>query len=96
MLAISLIIAGFISWFASSHPDGLERVAEDMGFIEKAEDPSYELFPDYTVPGGSNKFLSNGLAGIIGTIFSFGLVILVGKFIARKKEQGDPDAPYSH
>ena len=91
-----MIIAGFISWFASSHPDGLERVAENMGFIEKAEDPSYELFPDYTVPGGLNKFLSNGLAGLLGTIASFCLVILVGKLIARKKQKVTPNAPHSH
>ena len=96
MLSISLVIAGFVSWFASSHPDGLERVAEDKEFIEKAEDPSYELLPDYTVPGGMNKFMSKGLAGIIGTVVTFGLVILIGKFITRKKEQVDSDAPHTH
>ena len=96
MLALSLITAGVVSWFASSHPDGLERVAEDNKFIEKAEDSSYELFPDYTVPGGLNEFWSNGLAGFIGTIATFCLVILLGKFISRKKGRGGPDASHTH
>ncbi len=96
MLSISLVIAGFVSWFASSHPDGLERVAEDKEFIEKAEDPSYELLPDYTVPGGMNEFMSKSLAGIIGTIVTFGLVILIGKLISRKKGRVNSDAPHTH
>ena len=32
-IALSLALAIFLSPFASPHPDGLERVAEDKGFI---------------------------------------------------------------
>ena len=85
ILAVSIIIAGFVSWFSSTHPDGLERVAEDKGFIEKAEESSYKIFPDYSIPG-INPFWSNGIAGIIGTLAVFGLVMLLGKFITRKKK----------
>ena len=95
MIAVSLVIAGIVSWFASSHPDGLERVAEDKGFIEKAEESSFELFPDYSIPG-VGKFWSNGLAGIIGTLATFGLMIMLGRIIARKKERGGSRAPHSH
>ena len=87
LFVFSLIIAGFVSWFASTEPDGLERIAEDLGFIDKAEDSSYEIFPDYTVHG-IDAFWSNGLAGIIGTLASFGIVIFIGKLISRKKKQG--------
>ena len=95
LLALSFIIAGFVSWFSSTQPDGLERVAEDHGFIDKAEESSYEIFPDYTVHG-INAFWSKGLAGIIGALASFGLVMLLGKLISRKKRQGDQRAPHSH
>ena len=95
ILVVSLIIAGFVSWFASSKPDGLERVAEDHGFIEKAEDTSHDIFPGYTVPG-VNIFLSKGLAGVIGALATFGLILLLGKIIYRKKGQGDSDAPYPY
>jgi cobalt/nickel transport protein len=34
----SLFLAGVVSFYASSHPDGLEKVAEDIGFIETAKE----------------------------------------------------------
>ncbi len=65
-----LIIAGIVAvssaWLASGEPDGLERVAEDKAFIDQAEDPGYEILPDYTVPGVDNEQISTALAGIIG------------------------------
>ena len=95
ILAVSILVAGFVSWFASTHLDGLERVAENKGFIEKAKEPSHKLFPDYTIPG-INTFWSNVLAGIIGTLASFCLVMLLGKFINRKIKKGGTGAPHSH
>ena len=54
-LAIAVALALFVSPWASSSPDGLEKVAEDKGFIEKAEEtePVWESspIPDYAVPG---------------------------------------------
>jgi cobalt/nickel transport protein len=84
MLAVSLVIAGGISWFASTHPDGLERVAQDHGFAEKARTPGRTVLPDYTVPG-LNGFLSNGLAGVIGVAATFGTTLLFTR-LARKKK----------
>jgi cobalt/nickel transport protein len=95
LLAVSLVIAGFVSWFASPHPDGLERVAEDLNFIDRAEDPPIEVMPDYTVPG-VRGFLSNGLSGVIGVLAVFGLVMLAGIIMNRKKRRGDSHAPSSH
>lgn len=88
MLIISFIIAGIVSWFASPSPDGLEKVAGDKGFIEKVIEPVYTIFPDYTIPG-LNKFLSNGVAGLIGTFVTFLFVFLIGKAVSRKKNQKD-------
>ena len=34
-LLASLLLAGVASFYASSSPDGLEKVAEDIGFIKK-------------------------------------------------------------
>jgi len=84
LLAVSLVIAGLVSWFTSPHPDGLDRVAEDHGFSEKAKNPSFELFPDYTISGLS-AFWSNGIAGILGTIVVLVTVTILGKLISRKK-----------
>ena len=85
MLAVSLFIAGIISWFASPHPDGLERVAENHGFIDKAVDSFYKIMPDYTIPG-LNGFASNFLSGILGTLITFAFVFLVIRLISRKNK----------
>ncbi|MFC1541804.1 PDGLE domain-containing protein [Candidatus Latescibacterota bacterium] len=95
LLAISLAIAGVLSWYASSHPDGLERIAEKLNFIKSAKDSPYEVMPDYTVPG-VHGFLSNGLSGIIGVLVTFGLVILIGKIMYHKNRRRDSNASSPH
>ena len=87
MLVVSLVIAGVVSWYASEHPDGLERVAEDHEFIANAEDPSMEIMPDYTMPGMKGR-LSTSLAGMIGVLATFGTVVLAGR-IVRRKHRGE-------
>ncbi len=54
-LAIAVALALILSPWASSSPDGLEKVAEEKGFLETAEEtePVWESspIPDYAVPG---------------------------------------------
>ncbi len=71
ILVISLILAGILSPFASSLPDGLERVAQDLGFFEK-ESGLWKLpspFSDYEFIFTSNPILATALAGIFGVVF---------------------------
>jgi len=81
-LAIALGVV-FLSPLASSHPDGLERVAEDGGFIDAALDPWYEIIPDYLFPGIGNEALATILAGIVGTLILFGLIFGLGRIFVR-------------
>jgi PDGLE domain len=73
-LALALFLAGFVSYYASSEPDGLERVATDKGFIGSAAGHGAAGSPlaGYGVAGVDNPRLSAGLAGVAGT-----LVVLV-------------------
>ena len=71
-LLLALIVVLF-SPLASPHPDGLERVAEDQGFIGGAKDAPYEIIADYVFPGIQNEGLATIVAGIIGTLIVFGL-----------------------
>lgn len=87
--AVSLFLAGVVSFYASSHPDGLEKVAEDIGFIETAEEHTYAdgALADYGVKGIENERASVGIAGVIGVI---GTAIVGGAlftFIARKPKK---------
>jgi cobalt/nickel transport system permease protein len=79
---IALVLA-VLSPLASSHPDGLEWVAEQHGFIETAKDAFYNIIPDYTMPGISNSALATIIAGIVGVIIVFG----VAYGIARAEKQ---------
>ncbi len=58
---------------ASSSPDGLERVAEDKGFIGLAGEAPFQVIADYVFPGIENEVVATILAGIIGTLVLFGV-----------------------
>lgn len=85
---ISLLLAGVVSFYASSHPDGLEKVAGEIGFIETAKDPATagSALADYGIAGVENERASVGIAGVIGVaatgVLATGLFIFLGK---RKK-----------
>ena len=83
MLVVCLVIAGIFSLFASSEPDGLERIAEDQEFIHAGEGNEVieSPMPDYAVQGIENESLAGSLAGIIGVVLMFGLVMVVGNFM---------------
>ena len=86
---VSLFLAGVVSFYASSDPDGLEKVAEDIGFIETAEDHTYAdgALADYGVKGIENERASVGVAGVIGVIGTAVVGGLLFTFIARKPKK---------
>lgn len=80
---IALLVV-LISPFASGDPDGLERVAIDMGFIGTGLDAPYEIIPDYTVPFLGETALSTIVAGVIGAIVVGAIIVLVGRGMKAK------------
>jgi cobalt/nickel transport protein len=89
-LVVSLVLAGGVSYYASSQPDGLEKVAGDIGFLDSAKESAVEEGPlaGYGVAGVENERISGGLAGVIGVAstaaVSFGLFYALRRF---KKDQ---------
>ena len=71
-LVVCLLVV-VLSPLASSSPDGLERVAEDKGFIGLAQEAPFQLIADYVFPGVENEAVATILAGLIGTLVLFGL-----------------------
>jgi len=67
-LVVALLLAGIVSFYASSQPDGLEKVAGDKGFLATAEDHALADSPlaDYGVADVDDARLSVGLAGLLG------------------------------
>ena len=86
-IVVSLFFAGVISNFASGSPDGLEKVAEDTGFIETAQDSAVATSPlaDYGVSIIENEFLSTGISGIIGVVIT--ALVAFGLFKLLKPKQ---------
>jgi len=94
IMIAALVVAGFFSYYASNHPDGLEWAAEKLGFSsEKIETEStlmedVSLFPDYEVPDEGiqteHPHLSRGIAGAVGTFVTLVIVVTVGWVIRRK------------
>lgn len=84
---VTIALAGVVSYYASGDPDGLEKVAEEKGFLENATDHSLENSPlaDYGVSGIADERLSVGFAGVIGVILMLGLSTLLFKFLAKRK-----------
>ncbi len=78
-LLLTLLVAGIASGFASSEPDGLEKVSIDKGFDDTADDHTLGEFPlaDYSVEGVGNERLGTGLAGIIGVVITLVLMVAV-------------------
>ncbi len=84
-LVLCLSIAGVVSLFASPEPDGLERVAEDTGFIEHGEGaPVLESpFPDYVVPSVPDEIAGASAAGVIGVLITFLISFIFGKALSK-------------
>jgi hypothetical protein len=81
------LIVALLSPLASSSPDGLERVAEDKGFLEKAMESALNIIPDYAFPGIKNEALSTMLAGLIGTLIIFALAYAIGRLMRARRPE---------
>ncbi|MFA6410976.1 MAG: PDGLE domain-containing protein [Candidatus Buchananbacteria bacterium] len=86
ILAISVLVGGIFSIFASAFPDGLEKVAENYGFINQAKISFPALIADYAFPKVGYEPLATALAGIFGTILTFLLILFLGKVIIKTKQ----------
>lgn len=80
-IVIALLLAVF-SPLASAYPDGLEKVAEDLGFLSKGQGPLYNIIPDYAFPGIQDEKLATIVAGVLGVV----LIASVALFTYRKKD----------
>lgn len=84
-LLVALGIAGFASPFASSWPDGLEAVAEKLGFAGHAAAPLVNApAPDYLVPGIGSAGVATAVAGVLGSLVVFVLAIAFSRIVVRE------------
>ncbi len=85
-LGFCLLVAT-ISPLASSSPDGLEKVAEDKGFLDVAQGSPFEIIADYVFPGIENEAFATILAGWVGVLLMFGIAYGIAWLVQSRKNK---------
>lgn len=87
---VALLLAGFASYYASSDPDGLNRVAEDQGFArtEREHRAGDGPLAGYQTRGVENDRLSGGLAGVVGSLVVLTLAGGLAWTVRRRSSSG--------
>lgn len=100
-LGVALLIAVFLSPFASSDPDGLDRVSQDLKFDHKASEdspahklPFAQVFDEYALKGVPEA-VATPLAGLIGTLATFCLALAIGKLVVRGSDSSSRESDAS-
>jgi cobalt/nickel transport system permease protein len=87
-VAAGLLIAGttvgLASLFSSTSPDGLEKIATDLGFINTSQAAPFELFADYSAPGFSGA-AGTALAGVIGVLIVLLVIVLLSRLASARR-----------
>jgi cobalt/nickel transport system permease protein len=78
-LALAAAVAVFVAPLASTAPDGLERVADELQIASLATANAWAMAPDYAMPGISWPLLAAGLAGTVGVCFVFAVTYLLSR-----------------
>lgn len=82
-----IILILMLSPFASSSPDGLEWVAQQQAFIDRAVDAPFAILPDYTTPFLGDGGFSTIVAGLVGVVLVAVFVIVVSRLIGKRHDQ---------
>ena len=83
-LAALLLATGGV-WFASAEPDGLERLADDLGIASRAKSLLAAPLADYNARLFSSGWSNEAAAGVLGLVLIFGAGLLFSRAAARRK-----------
>jgi cobalt/nickel transport protein len=101
-LLVSLVLAGVVSNFASSSPDGLDSAARKGCTVDAADnitggtcmaqqEKEHQLadgpLADYGIKGVGNEYLSTGLSGVVGVLVTFGIGAGVFWLVRRRTRE---------
>jgi cobalt/nickel transport system permease protein len=94
----ALFVGGVASWYASSHPDGLEWSIEKTAGVEleapatniyKVSEKIQEktaLLPDYAMKNSTESNIETTVSGVVGGLLTLSAAFLAG-FALRKRER---------
>jgi cobalt/nickel transport system permease protein len=86
-MLIAVGLALLISPFASHWPDGLEKIAETLGFLGRSagKPVAPAPMPDYEIPGIGSPVVATALAGALGTIVMFVFAFFLARLVTPKR-----------
>lgn len=86
-LIVILVLAGVGSYYASAAPDGLEKVAAELGLLQRPGDQPNSGSPlaGYQVAGWSHDRLSGGAAAVIGVLITLALTASLMWLLRRRR-----------
>jgi cobalt/nickel transport protein len=91
-LLVALALAGIVSYYASSDPDGLTKVSEDKGFADTETDHGAKdgPFAGYAAKDVGNERLAGGIAGVVGVVVVLALGTGLVYVVRRRKPADSP------
>ncbi len=95
VLGALALVAGGLSWLASSHPDALESVAATSGF-SSGLDPLASPLAEYAVPGVANDALAGVLAGVVGLLLAGSLLWGLGLLLRKRRADAHANELHRH
>jgi ABC-type Fe3+ transport system permease subunit len=84
-VAIAALVVVIFAPLASLDPDGLERVAADQGFIDRASNFFSGILSGYEIPGISDPAVSTIVSGMIGVTIIVVIMFALGRVLARRR-----------
>lgn len=94
-LVVALVLAGIVSFYASSSPDGLNKVAADHGIAATEAQHAAKESPlaGYSTKGVGDQRLSGAVAGVAGVALTLGLATGVFWVVKRRQPATDAETP---
>jgi cobalt/nickel transport system permease protein len=83
LTAVLLAVVGVL--FASTHPDGLEKLAETLGVASKAKPLLASPMADYRASFLQSAWLRKAGGGLAGLVLIYGACALLGRVVGRQR-----------
>lgn len=99
---VSLVLAGVVSFYAASSPDGLTKVSQEQGFAtsQTPHAASDGPFAGYRAGFVDDDRLSSGLAGVLGVlvvlVLGTGLTLVVRRRPSPPADEQDRPLDLTH
>jgi len=82
---VAIVISITAAFFASTHPDGLDFIAEKFGFAEKGQERTAPM-ADYSVGFLPEGGISTSTAGVAGVLITLALLGAAHLFCGLRKK----------